>query len=84
MLSRSYTSTGAHSGGLQQQRDMFNWSNSYLYMDPQTQLGTPSSGLQQQRDMFNWSNSPLQICPQTQVNPSSGRIMTGTQQELIV
>jgi hypothetical protein len=41
-LGRSYMFTGALSGGLQQNRDMFNWSNSALQMGPQTQLNISS------------------------------------------
>ena len=39
-LGRSYMFTGAPSGGLQQNRDMFNWSNSALQMGPQLNISS--------------------------------------------
>ena len=35
-----YMFTGAPSGGLQQNRDMFNWSNSALQMGPQLNISS--------------------------------------------
>ncbi|KAK8450843.1 hypothetical protein SEVIR_6G110250v4 [Setaria viridis] len=70
-------SSGAHSGGLQKQRDMFNWSNSSLQMGHQTQLnlssvtGAPSGGLHQQKNMFSRRNTSLQTPPQAHLNLSS-------------